>query len=285
VTSFSFDLIWIEYELFPWLPDFGEWLLAVCKKPYVVDYDDAVYHRYDSSHSSVVRLALGSKIDRIMKRASTVIVGNPYIGDHARKVGAKRVEYLPTVVDLTRYQLRARKRTGPFTVGWIGSPSTAAHLQGIGPVLAEFCRSHGARLIVIGARNVAIQGVLVEVRPWSEEREIQDLHDFDIGIMPLPDEPWERGKSGYKLVQYMACSLPVIASPVGVNVEIVRNGVNGYLATTHTEWRKALETLQSSEGQRMEMGTAGRRLVEKRYSVQVTAPQLASILRDALVHY
>jgi glycosyltransferase involved in cell wall biosynthesis len=277
----TFDLLWIEYELFPWLPAVAERVVARLGIPYVVDYDDAIYHRYELHPSKVVRLLLGKKIDVVMRRASTVIVGNDYLGARARAAGAKRVEYLPTVVDLDRYQTTPVRDQTTFTVGWIGSPSTVKYLSLIEPVLADFCRPGKARLVVVGARDVPFPGVRGEVRAWSEATEVEDILSFDVGIMPLPDDPWERGKCGYKLIQYMACARPVIASPVGVNRHIVEPSVNGFLAASMGEWRSALENLAASPDLRARLGTAGREKVESSFCTQVTAPRLAAILKSA----
>jgi glycosyltransferase involved in cell wall biosynthesis len=281
-SSPTFDLLWIEYELFPWLPALAERLLARLRIPYVVEYDDAVYHRYDLHRRRIVRLLLGKKIDVIMRRASTVIVGNDYLGDRARAAGAPCVEPLPTVVDLARYPTASPRDDAVFTIGWMGSSSTVGYLSSIAPVLIDFCRDAKARLVIAGARAAALGGVPAEFRPWSENTEVDDILEFDVGIMPLPDGPWERGKCGYKLIQYMACALPVIASPVGVNRQIVEPGVNGFLATTHREWRSALEALFRAPDLRARLGQGGRRKVESSYCTRVTAPRLAAILRQAV---
>jgi glycosyltransferase involved in cell wall biosynthesis len=280
--SLAFDLVWIEYELFPWFPAFAEQLLASARIPFVVDYDDAVYHRYALHPNALVRALLGKKIDVVMRHASTVTVGNDYLAERARAVGAQCVEYLPTVVDLERYPpARRPQRTSVFTVGWVGSPSTVKYLSLIAPALATFSRKGHARLVVVGAQEAGLDGVPVEYRPWSEATEVQDILDFDVGIMPLPDDPWERGKCGYKLIQYMACSRPVIASPVGVNRQIVDAGLNGFLATTLEDWRSALDTLRRAPALGRQLGLAGRQKVEIMYNTGVTAPRLASILDRA----
>ncbi len=277
----SFDLAWIEYELFPWLPALGERLLARLGIPYVVDYDDAIYHRYELHRNWIVRRLLGRKIDLIMRNATVVIAGNSYLGERARTAGARRVEYLPTVVDLERYPATPPAGGKVTTLGWIGSPSTAGYLSLIQPVLSDFCRENKARVVVVGAREAPLDGVPVTFKPWSESTEVEEILRFDIGLMPLPDEPWERGKCGYKLIQYMACARPVIASPVGVNPQIVDEGINGFLAGTATKWRSALETLSRAPELRLRLGFEGRRKVETSYSTQITAPLLASILTRA----
>jgi glycosyltransferase involved in cell wall biosynthesis len=276
-----FDLIWIEKELFPWVPAWGEVLLDALGIPYVVDYDDAIFHNYDLHPNRLVRFCLGTKIDQVIKRAAVVVVGNDYLGDRARRAGAKRVEYLPTVIDLERYQMALKPRETPFTIGWIGSPATAKYIQLVQPALSEVCRNGKARVVLVGSGPVKLADVPVVVLPWSEDSEVAAIQGFDVGIMPLPDEPWERGKCGYKLIQYMACGRPVIASPVGINRQIVEQGVNGFLASDMTDWVTSLNELRDNASLRESMGRAGRSKVEKQYCVQVTAPRLAEILQWA----
>jgi len=277
----DYDLLWIEYELFPWLPAWVEWLLCHSKISYVVDYDDAVFHRYDLSSSWVARSVLSKKIDRVMKLAKLVIVGNEYLAAHAREAGARRVAYLPTVVDLDRYPITMSKARSIFTVGWIGSPTTFPYLQLVQSALSKFCRQRKARLVLVGAPRIQLNGVPTEFREWSEDTEARSIQDFDVGLMPLPDDPWARGKCGYKLVQYMASARSAIASPVGVNRTLVRHGVNGFLATGEMEWVKALNFVCDNPEERDGMGRAGRALVEKEYCVQVTGPKLSILLREA----
>jgi len=275
-----YDLIWIEKELFPFLPAWGEVLVSYMSIPYVVDYDDAIFHRYDLHPNKMVRFLLGRKIDQVMQRAALVIVGNSYLAERARQAGAKRVELLPSVVDLSRYPLTPQSRNPIFTIGWIGSPVTASYLNTVRPALAEVCKGGKGRVVLVGAGPIDLHNVPVEIRPWSEETEVADIHSFDVGIMPLPDEPWERGKCGYKLIQYMACGKPVVASPVGVNNQIVEDGINGFRASTTAEWIRALSALRDDPSLRERMGIAGRKKVEMQYCIQVTAPRLASLLRS-----
>src|SRR5262249_4834882 len=147
---------------------------------------------------------------------------------------------LPTVVDTHRYQVdRSRRDTGTFTIGWIGSPSTAPYLQRIVEPLALLGREAPTRLIVIGAPRPAVPGVEVIQRQWREDEEITSINEFDVGVMPLPDEPWARGKCAFKLIQYMACGVPAVASPVGANLDVVAQET-GFLAADADEWVSAL---------------------------------------------
>lgn len=223
---------------------------------------------------------LGGKIATVMRLADTVIAGNAYLASYAQQAGAKRVESIPTVVDLDRYPATLPiSESQIFTIGWIGSPSTARYLRDIAPALAEVCKGDRARVRLIGSGPVDLPGVPVEVLAWSEATEVEEIRRFDVGIMPLPDEPWARGKCGFKLIQYMACGLPVVASPVGVNAEIVASGINGLLASTPGEWATALQRLADDQNLRIKMGRAGRKKVEDRYCLHVTAQKMVALLR------
>ena len=281
VKARSFDLLWIEKELFPWLPALAERFLYRSRIPYVVDYDDAVYHRYNLHRDPIIRGLLGKSIDSAMQHAATVVVGNYYLAEYARRAGARKIEYLPTVVDIDRYPIY-ENQSKQFRIGWIGSPITAPYLGLAKDALDEVCRQTKARMVLIGAGELdPLPGLEKENLPWSEDSEVANIQSCDVGIMPLPDEPFTRGKCGYKLVQYMAAGLPVVASPVGINTRIVEQGKTGFLASSKEEWVQALVTLYHDAGMRSDMGRAGRQKVEKEYSLQITAPRLLDILTKA----
>jgi len=276
----EFDVIWVERELLPYLPAWPELYLRRRGLRMVADYDDAVFHNYDDHRHRLIRGLLGDKVADVMRCAAFVIVGNEYLKAYAEKAGARRIELVPTVVDLTRYAVSPPHVGIPFTIGWIGTPLTARYLKPIQSVLASFCRERDANLTLIGAGQVADLGTNCRVERWSEEGEVEQIQRFDVGIMPLPDEPFERGKCGYKLIQYMACGIPVIASPIGVNTKIVRQGIDGFLARTHEEWYGALEQFYSKPEMRRSMGLAARKRVESEYSLQVAAPRLCVLLKE-----
>ena len=280
-TAGDYDLIWIEKEVLPWLPAFAERSIRVAGIPYVVDYDDATFHGYDMNSSIIVRALLGKKIDQVMRGASMVVAGNDYLAERARQAGARVVEFLPTVVDLCHYPVAGPKREGPFTIGWIGSAWTARYLPMVAGALRRVCEGTAARVRLIGSGPVNLSGVPVDVEPWSEASEYDQIRQCDVGIMPLPDNPFERGKCGYKLLQYMACGLPVVASPVGVNRRIVEHACNGFLASDENEWVRALEQLRDDGLLRESMACRGRRKVETEYSLQTHAPRLADMLNRA----
>lgn len=277
-----YDLVVIEKEVLPYFPALPERWLNRRRIPYVVDYDDALFHQYDSNSRTWVRQLLGKKIARVMNGARLVTAGNRYLADYARSSGAEYVATVPTVIDLERYpeQLVGNQENSVFTVGWIGSPATAKYVEEIGPALAAFCADGKGRVRLIGSGKVDLPDVPYEVIPWVEGDEVAQLQQLDAGIMPLLDSPWERGKCGFKLIQYMACGLPVVASPVGVNTEIVVDGENGFLASNQEEWIRALNRLRNDRELRRSMGAAGRDVVEERFSLQVTAPRLECLMHD-----
>lgn len=244
-----------------------------------MDFDDALFHIYDKHRSGLVRWVLRDKFPRLMPKSACVIAGNSYIAAYARQY-AKRVETLPTVIDITKYTIKPEPK-GIFTIGWIGTPNTQKYLQLIATPLQRFFEQRKGRFLVVGAdAALTLEGVPLEIVPWSENIEISLLQSMHVGIMPLPDLPLERGKSGLKLLQYMACSRPVIASPVGVNVEIVTNEV-GYLVDSDDAWISSLLALADDPDLRSKMGEKGRHLVEEKYCLSQWAPRHARMLRAA----
>jgi glycosyltransferase involved in cell wall biosynthesis len=278
----KFDLLVIEKEIFPYLPSFATSMLTWMGIRYVVDYDDALFHQYDQHPQWLIRAFLGKKIAHVMQGADLVIAGNPYLAAYARKAGSENVKVVPTVVDLAKYPDKPTKaRDGTFTIGWIGSPSTTKYLEAIAPALAQVCSGGKARVLLIGSGPCVLPNVPVDILPWEELTEVEALRRFDVGIMPLPDEPWEHGKCGLKLIQYMACSVPVVASPVGANLDIVEPSTNGFLAIGHASWVEALTTLRDNEDFCSKLGQAGRAKVAEEYSLQVTSSTIVRYLSEA----
>lgn len=281
----GYDAIWVEKELLPWLPAFVELGIVPKRIPLVADYDDALFHRYDRHRSAFVRGLLARKIDDVMRRADLVLAGNDYLAGRAREAGAGWVECLPTVVDLARYPVQPPKpatNVSPLMVGWIGSPSTAKYLRAVSEPMRQLAERGLIRCVAIGANPAQLVDTPFSAIPWQEETEVSQLQQLDVGIMPLPDAPWERGKCGYKLIQYMACGLPVVASPVGVNEEIVEVGMNGFLADGEEGWLSALTALAADPQLRVGMGRAGRARVELHYSLEVQASRLRGLLEQVV---
>src|ERR1043165_4152036 len=230
-----YDVVWLEKEALPWLPAWLE-IARLEGIPYVVDYDDAWFHRYENHWLSPL---LGHKIDAVMRVARTVVAGNDYLARRARQAGARHVEVVPTAIDLERYAGLpvAAPSNRAVCVGWIGIPLNAHYLTVVEPALRAVAASAAVKLHAVGAPvPPQLSGIPAESFPWSEDSEVARISAFDIGIMPLHDTPWERGKCAYKLLQVMAAGKPVIASPVGANIQVVQHGIHGFLAETTAEW-------------------------------------------------
>jgi hypothetical protein len=281
----DYDALWVHSELFPFLPGWAELLGSrLGGRPMVLDYDDAVFHTYDAAPRPLVRRLLGRKLVPLMRRAAACCCGNPYLQAYASK-HCPRTLVVPTVVDTDDYRpLPSRAGNRALTIGWIGSPSTWSSVQAILPMLREVAAEREVRIKAVGAGAGALADRVgsVDLVDWEESREIAEVQSMDIGIMPVPDVIWYRGKSGYKLIQYMACGLPVVASPVGVNAEIVGHGVNGFLAADDEQWKRALLQLIDDADLRAAMGAAGRRRAEELYSLHTHGPRMAELFRSVV---
>src|SRR5262245_15403610 len=276
----AYDLVWLEKECWPWVPaamDVG----SLGGARLVVDYDDAVFHLYDTHRSALVRRMLGTKIDALMRRATLVVAGNSYLAERANRAGARRVEIIPSVVDLDRYPKLATSPNQVFTVGWIGSPATQHFLAPVATALARALAPVGGKFVTIGGRFPRPLFARHDALDWQEATELDALQQLDVGIMPLTDTPFERGKCGFKLIQYMACGVATVASPVGVNRELASGGNCGLLADAPEEWERAIGMLRDDTCRRVERGWAGRCLVEQRYGLEVTQPLMERLLSEA----
>jgi glycosyltransferase involved in cell wall biosynthesis len=280
VDSKRYDLLWIEKEALPWLPASLERALLT-RGTYVVDYDDAWYLRYAHHSRAMVRRLIGRKLEDLVAGAALVVAGNSALANWASSSGAHRVIELPSCIDLDRYSVSPLPE-GPFTIGWIGTPLTAKYLALVAEPIRHLQANHGARLIAIGTGDdFSLPGVTMERISWSEETEVAALARCHVGIAPLVDGMWERGKCGYKLAQYMAVGRATIASPVGVNASIVVHGQTGFLAGTAKEWIDSLCALASNPALLTNFGVNGRRRAEEMYSLQVTSSKLVEALREA----
>ena len=269
------DLVWIYAELFPGLPAVFEKLALRAGKRIIYDMDDAFHVPYEG------KLLLDGKLEPLLRAAAACTCGNDYLLEYASRFCGRSI-VLPTVVDTEKYQSREKAEATPPTIGWIGSPSTWCNVRPLLPLLRQLCSERAVRIRVIGAGEAAEQDRFpgLDLVPWSEASEVAEVQRMDIGIMPLIDQPFQRGKSGYKLVQYMACGLPVVASPVGVNADMVSDGANGFLAASAGEWRDALLRLLDDAELREAMGRNGRMLAERSYSLASQAPRLVALFES-----
>jgi glycosyltransferase involved in cell wall biosynthesis len=282
-----YDVVFIYREIFPIGPALIERLLAMPGLPPIVfDFDDAIFlPSVSDANKLIAALKVPSKVATIVGQSTHVIAGNEFLADYARRFNPA-VTTIPTCVDTTVFRPRegeagARDPRGPV-IGWIGSPTTADYIKGLGGVLGEVATKHPFVLRVSGTgQPIAMQGVNVENAEWALADEIELFRNLDIGVYPLLDDDWARGKCGFKAIEFMACGVPVVAAAVGVNREIIKDGVNGFLASTPAEWVTKLGLLISDPALRRKFAVAGRETIESHYSLQVNAPRVAAVLRQA----
>jgi glycosyltransferase involved in cell wall biosynthesis len=250
----------------------------------IFDFDDAVFVSYKSpSNGYLSYLKFPGKTATICRLSAHIMAGNPYLAEYARQYNPQNVTVIPTTIDTDKYHYLENKPTNDIPViGWSGSHSTVQHLDTLRETLQDLAKQARFRLRVIGTPNYKIEGVDVEAMPWRSETETKDLEPIDIGVMPLPDDQWSKGKCGLKALQYMALGVPTMCSPVGVNSDIIQDGANGFLASTKEEWVEKLKRLIDSAELRRALGSAGRRTVEEKYSARVQAPRVFEILTSVV---
>jgi glycosyltransferase involved in cell wall biosynthesis len=280
-----FDLVFIYREAFPLGPAFIESAIARNGRPQIVyDFDDAIFlPAVSDANRMIAALKYPTKIASIVRGSAHVIAGNEYLAQYARRFN-EHVTTIPTGVDVSRFVPRAdRPSGGPLVVGWIGSPTTTPYIEAMRPVFSTLAASHEFILRISGAgRDITFPGVRVETVPWSLDREVELFSQCDIGVYPLTDDDWSRGKCGFKAIQFMATGVPVVAAAVGVNRELVQDGVNGFLASTPADWIDRLGRLLTDAALRRRLAENGRRTIETGYSLQANFPRLLATLDDTL---
>lgn len=281
--SGDFDLIYLFREAALLGPPIFERRLAKTGVPIVFDFDDAIFHSYKSpSNGYLSYLKFPGKTGEICGLSTHVMAGNEYLASYARQHNSN-VTIVPTTIDTDKYKRPENvTRNDKITIGWSGSFSTVQHLDTVRGMLQKLAAVEDFKLRVIGTPEYRLDGVNVEAMPWRSETELDDLSAIDIGLMPLPDEKWSRGKCGLKALQYMALGIPTICSPVGVNSTIIKDGENGFLADSDDEWIAKIRHLIADAGMRRAVGEAGRQTVEEKYSARAVAPLVHSIFRDAI---
>lgn len=269
----KYNFIFIHRELTPFGPPIFEWIIAkVFRKKIIYDFDDAIWLPDPNGENWLWKtLKWRSKVASICKWSWKVSVGNEYLADFARQY-CNQVEIFPTIVDTGVHSPNAQAPKHPITrsptIGWTGSHSTLFYLNELLPVLQELGNGIEFEFLVIANKNPELPLKGFRFLPWNKETEIEDLSQIDIGVMPLEDNEWAKGKCGFKLIQYLALGIPAVASPVGVNQEIVLDGKTGFLANSETEWKEKLLILLKDEKLRIELGQNGRRLIEEKFSVK-----------------
>jgi glycosyltransferase involved in cell wall biosynthesis len=276
------DAVWVYREAAPFGPPLVEWMVCrVLRKPLVYEFDDAIWLA-DGAESPPLRLARWrSKVSALTRTADHVIVGNDFLAAFAAALNP-RTSVVPTTVDVENHFNAIRiHRAGVPVIGWTGSRSTNRYLRRVAGVLRTLREDHAIDIHIVSDRRLDFDFPPARFSAWSRDDEIATLLDFDIGIMPLDDTPWELGKCGLKLLEYMALGIPPVASAVGANRDIVRHGIDGFLCAAPQEWLASLSTLVNEPAMRQEMGINARRRVEESFSASAHAPALSRIFAQA----
>lgn len=274
----QFEVVILHRKLLRW-GDFRR--LRRLSSRLIYDFDDAVIFR-DSNASGFYSRGRRLRFRRLITGADLVLAGNDYLKDQAQKAGAGRLVVFPTVVDTEAITPRPPVEKEKV-IGWMGSASNFIYLSTLVAPLRLLLSSRPDLVFrVIADRQPELDGLPIDFRRWSEANETTDLAGFTVGVMPLFDDPWTRGKCALKLLQYGAAGLSSVASPVGANLSVIRDGVNGYLAEGPEQWRSRLEDLLDSPEKRERMGRAARSLVEENHSLSAAAVRLAWIIRGVI---
>lgn len=267
------DTVFIHREVFPLGPPILEAVLFLFGKRVIFDFDDAIYLPPQGSHGIIAFFKCPWKTNFLIRHSDVVIAGNELLKKHALLYN-DNVKVIPTCIDTALYKRPAHKSTGgKIIIGWVGSHTTQVFLKNMENLFFDLlAKYNNLEIHIIGAKPGLIKHEKIVIKEWSLETERDDILEFDIGIMPMPDTDWTRGKCAFKAILYMSFAVPVIVSAVGVNKEIIEDGVNGFLASTNTEWEEKLARLISNSSLRRAMGVAGRATVVNSFSLEVNMP-------------
>lgn len=285
----EYDCVVIHREAFPFFQPAVEKQVLRLNRKVVFSFDDALYAGHDDtvdlSHPLLYRYKHRRGYDEIITRSTHVIAGNRILADYARRFNPQ-VTVIPTAVDCNVYRYKSPRETtaDKIVIGWMGSRSTAPYLTQIQPALQRLAETYGNKIHFrfVGAPECVLNLANSEYLSYDASREIEYLHSFDIGIMPMPDSQWTRGKCAFKAIQYMATGTPAIASPVGVTTDLIQHGVNGLLASSSDDWSDALVRLIDGPALRQRLAANARRTIESFYSLSLWGPRLAQLFNDIL---
>lgn len=279
----SYDAIIVHRAVCLAGPAILERLIRLLGRPIIFDFDDAIY-LLDTSEANRYFgwLKFPGKTATLCRLSAHVVAGSKHLAEYAGRYNS-RVTVVPTSIDTVLYQPATGNSGNTRTViGWTGSATSQNHLEMFADVLRQLAARRDVEIRVQSNLKPRLPGVPFVWKPWSPETEVQELSHFDIGIKPMPDDPWSRGKCPMKEIQYMAMGIPAVCSAVGASREIIRHGENGFLAETREEWLKSLETLIDDPALAKRLGASGRRTVENEYSMTQCAGQFARVVRETL---
>jgi len=265
----AYDFIFIHREATPIGPPWFEWVVAkILKKKIIYDFDDAIWLPNVSENNKIVAgIKWHQKVNAVCKWAYKVSCGNAYLQDYAKQFNYNAV-VIPTTIDTINLHNQVKtQNTAKVVIGWTGTHSTMKYLEPVVPILQQLEESYNFEFCVISNQKPAFSLRSLTYKPWRKESEIADLLHFNVGIMPLADDPWAKGKCAFKALQYMALGIPALVSPVGMNTEVVEQNINGYLCNTAEQWYAGLAEMISNPALRIKLGKAAREQIQNNYAV------------------
>ncbi|MDO9464614.1 MAG: glycosyltransferase family 4 protein [bacterium] len=275
----GYDIIFVQKCVLPQTFPVIETIISHLNKKLIFDIDESLFYLPPRRKRSTLYRLRYNAIPRILKMSRHVIAGNNYLRDYILNYNSN-VSVIPTVIDTDRYAVRDYKNDNNknIVIGWMGNPTTSIYLDQLRTVFKVLSQRYNITIRIIGANGFKIDDVEVDSRDWNLHSEVKELQDFDIGIMPLTDDVWTRGKCGCKILQYMGVGVPAVASRIGENGKIIKDGINGFLADSNDEWIEKLSLLIEDPTLRQKMGKEGRNTVENFYSLKVNTSKLKAVL-------
>jgi glycosyltransferase involved in cell wall biosynthesis len=270
----DYDLAIVHCELFPYLPFFIEKFLL--PKKYIYDFDDSFHIKYKNN------IFLKNKIYKVIKSAKGISAGNHHLTNFAKNINLNTI-HLPTAVNTDVYPSKKirKKKNSPFIIGWIGSPSTQVYLSEVIDPISKLAEELDITFSIIGAKSPNIRNVKINEILWKKNTYLNEISKFDVGIMPLKDDEWTRGKCAFKLIQYMAIGVPVVCSNVGANKDLV-NYSRGFIVRNSSEWIKSFKEIYQNKKKIKKLILNSKKFIRNNYSTKVNIIKFVSIINNSV---
>jgi len=277
------DLCIIEKELIPYFPPLLEKFLKIKNIPFILDYDDAIFINYKKNKT--INFLLKNKISSIIRMSEGVMAGSPYLFDYCKKYNDNSI-FIPTSINFKKYDNITIPSSDKLSIGWIGTPSTSNYIIQILPSLLKIINKYKCDVHLIGfdknIKNKFLNNKNIKIIKWEYETELIELSKIDIGLMPLLNTDWCKGKCALKIIQYLALGIPVVVSPIGANKNIVNNGKNGFFAIDEKDWFNKISTLIEDKQQRILLGKNGKNQIKDFYDTKINSIKIVNFYKNIL---